>query len=169
MTSPSVDKITIILPSNTRSRTLGYADLLIGGHILIRSYRVVDDGGRPSVRVPDRAMNRTCPQCGQFCAASYQYCPSCGGDIGPDPHVARTAVGKPKWTTSVIYSTDRKWTDTVTAIVLAAYENAIRRLPVLTTTYDIAQTPNGWELKDSSLTVGGTIPRPDAAGKLKTG
>ena len=158
--TPPIDKITITIPAFSRSKTLGYADVRLAGHLLIRSYRVIaGERGGCEVRVPDRALSRRCPHCEQPCACSYHYCPDCGEHIGQDA-VSRTARGRAKWTTSVVYSTDPAWTEVLTKLILDAFAAGLKRAPVMVTSFDVV----GGELVPSSMSVGNTIPRPAAAG-----
>lgn len=87
----AVTNVTIRIPSYRRNeRFLGYADIELGGMMVVHDARVILSAkGRVVVKLPDRPDRTPCPTCLVQVTQAANYCHHCGEEMPPRPEKVR--------------------------------------------------------------------------------
>ena len=113
-------KVTLVADSR---KLLAFASITLDDALVIREFKILDDGNRPHVAMPSRLRFVRCPKCRGRVPVRSSHCNECGAAIGRETRI----TGGSAQHVDLAYPTDSDFREHLEASILAAYQTELTR------------------------------------------
>lgn len=148
-----IDKVTIYVPNYARDHILGFADVLIDGHLILKNFQIVEKtSNQIVVKVASRPILRRCDSCGIHIPNLSKFCSECGIRL-PPPESNFSRNGKLRISSSIFYSMDDAWFEKVQDMIVCCYK-ATKLKGLGQSTYSVSEIDGLFDIKNDPYPVG---------------